>query len=98
MKDGAILVNTARGGVIDEDALIQAVESGKLSSAGLDVYPEEPKINQKLRDNPKFVLLPHVGTETEESQQKMEVRALDNLVAYFDKGSLVDPVLEQKGR
>jgi len=98
MKDGAILVNTARGGVIDEEALIQAVTSGKLSSAGLDVFPNEPEINQKLIDNPKFVLLPHVGTETEESQEKMEIRALDNLVRFFKDGTVVDPVLEQKGK
>ncbi|KAL7005302.1 hypothetical protein EMMF5_005139 [Cystobasidiomycetes sp. EMM_F5] len=98
MKDGAILVNTARGGVLDEEAMISALESGKLSTIGLDVYPNEPEINSRLVSNPKAVLLPHVGTETEESQEKMEVRALDNLVEYFKGGKVRDTVIEQKGK
>ncbi|CAD6584368.1 MAG: hypothetical protein CYPHOPRED_002673, partial [Cyphobasidiales sp. Tagirdzhanova-0007] len=83
MKSGAILVNTARGGVVDEDAMIAALEENKISAIGLDVYPDEPNINPQLVKNSKATLLPHVGTETEESQEKMEVRALDNLKTYF---------------
>lgn len=72
--------------------------ASQLFCAGLDVFPNEPEINQKLIDNPRFVLLPHVGTETEESQEKMEIRALDNLVQFFKDATVVDAVLEQRGK
>ena len=68
MKDGATLVNTARGPIVNEKALVEALESGKLFSAGLDVYEEEPRINPKLVDNGKVFLLPHIGTATFETQ------------------------------
>lgn len=68
MKDGVVIVNTARGKLMDEDALVQALESGKVFSAGLDVYEEEPKVHQGLLDNPNVVLLPHIGTATKETQ------------------------------
>jgi glyoxylate reductase len=73
MKDSLVIVNTARGAVIDEAALVRALSEGKVSSAGLDVYEEEPKIHQGLIDNPSVLLLPHVGTSTVETQIKMEV-------------------------
>jgi lactate dehydrogenase-like 2-hydroxyacid dehydrogenase len=98
MKRGAVLINTARGGVVDEFALLAALESGQLSSAGLDVFPDEPNINPALRSNPKISILPHMGTETEESQHKMEVRVLHNNILPALKGlPLGDPVPEQKG-
>lgn len=62
MKDGVVLVNTARGAVLDEAALVQALDSGKVASVGLDVYEEEPQIHPGLRANPNVVLLPHMGT------------------------------------
>jgi hypothetical protein len=68
MKKGVIIVNTARGKLIDEQALVDALETGKVFSAGLDVYEEEPKVHQGLLDNPNVVLLPHVGTSTWETQ------------------------------
>lgn len=64
MKDGVVIVNTARGAVIDEAALVKALSDGKVFSAGLDVYEEEPKIHQGLVDNPHVLLLPHMGTWT----------------------------------
>ena len=64
MKDGVVIVNTARGAVIDEAALVKALSDGKVFSAGLDVYEEEPKIHQGLVDNPYVLLLPHMGTWT----------------------------------
>lgn len=66
MKDSVVIINTARGAVIDEAALVSALDSGKVASAGLDVYEEEPKIHPGLVDNPRVTLLPHMGTWTVE--------------------------------
>lgn len=68
MKDGVIIVNTARGAIIDEEALATALESGKVWSVGLDVYEKEPEINPKLISHPGAVLLPHIGTATVDTQ------------------------------
>jgi len=98
LKRGAVIINTARGKVIDEAAMIRALEDGHLSTVGLDVYPDEPKINPRLLEFPHLTLLPHMGTETEESQRKMEVRALTNLRDYLTsgKGKDVVPELQEK--
>lgn len=64
MKDGVVIINTARGAVIDEAALVKALSDGKVFSVGLDVYEEEPKIHQGLVENPHVLLLPHMGTWT----------------------------------
>ena len=64
MKDGVVIINTARGAIIDEAALVKALGDGKVSSVGLDVYEEEPKIHLGLVDNPNVMLLPHMGTWT----------------------------------
>lgn len=61
MKDGVVLVNTARGAVIDEGALVRALDSGKVASVGLDVYEEEPEVHPGLIANPNVILLPHMG-------------------------------------
>ena len=66
MKDSVVIINTARGAVIDEAALVEALDSGKVASVGLDVYEEEPKIHPGLVNNPRVTLLPHMGTWTEE--------------------------------
>lgn len=66
MKKGIVIVNTARGGVMDEAALVKALDDGKVWSAGLDVYEEEPKIHPGLIANPHVMLLPHMGTWTVE--------------------------------
>lgn len=68
MKKGVVIVNTARGKLIDEAALVAALDEGKVFSAGLDVYEEEPKIHEGLLNNPNVVLLPHIGTATMETQ------------------------------
>ena len=69
----------------------------QLSAIGLDVYPDEPSINPRLLDFPQATLLPHMGTETQESQRKMEVRALTNLRGYLTKGRGDDVVPELVG-
>jgi len=96
LKKGAILVNTARGKVIDESALIKTLEDGHLGAVGLDVYPNEPAVHPRLFDFPNVTLLPHMGTETCDTQKKMEIRALTNIRDYLVKGKGVDVVPELK--
>ena len=64
VKEGVVIVNTARGGLIDEAALVEALESGRVGAVGLDVFEEEPKVHDGLMKNERAVLLPHVGTAT----------------------------------
>lgn len=66
MKDGVVIVNTARGAVIDEDALVKALDSGKVRSVGLDVYENEPEVHPGLIANDHVMLIPHMGTHTYE--------------------------------
>jgi glyoxylate reductase len=96
MKDGVVIVNTARGPIIDEAALVDALNSGKVFSAGLDVFEEEPKIHLGLMENENVVLLPHVGTSTWESQKDMELLVLENLRSAVEGKGLVTQVAEQK--
>lgn len=84
LPDGAIVINTARGGVIDDDALIDALKSGKLWGAGLDVFNGEPEdIHPGYRDLDNVFLLPHIGSATTDTRDAMGFRALDNLDAIF---------------
>lgn len=83
LPDGAIVVNAARGSIVDETALIDALKSGKLAAAGLDVYENEPNINPAFRDIRNTFLLPHIGSATRETRDAMGFRALDNLDAIF---------------
>ena len=71
MKRGVILINAARGGVMDEDALIEALDSGQVASAGLDVFVGEPKPRQDLMRHPKIALTPHIGAATSEAQERI---------------------------
>jgi len=84
LPEGAIVVNTARGAIIDEDALIEALESGHLFAAGLDVYCDEPGGNRKIAELPNTFLLPHIGSANEETRDAMGFRAIANLEAFFD--------------
>ena len=83
LPDGAIVVNASRGVVIDDDALIAALKSGKLTAAGLDVYNNEPDIHPGYRELPNVFLMPHIGSATKETRDAMGFRALDNLDAVF---------------
>jgi phosphoglycerate dehydrogenase-like enzyme len=92
MKRGAILINTARGAVVDEAALIDALRSGHLFGAGLDVYEHEPSVPDELRALENVVLLPHLGSATEETRVAMGMRAVENLSRFFDGAPVLDPV------
>jgi lactate dehydrogenase-like 2-hydroxyacid dehydrogenase len=83
LPDGAIVVNTARGPLVDDEALIAALKSGKLAAAGLDVFTGEPKIHPGYRSLPNTFLLPHLGSATVETRNAMGFKALDNLDAFF---------------
>lgn len=83
MRDGAVLVNTARGALVDEDALIAALSSGKISAAGLDCFKVEPGGNPQLAQFPQVMMLPHIGSATRATRDAMGFRALDNLDAFF---------------
>ncbi|MFC2950429.1 2-hydroxyacid dehydrogenase [Marinicaulis aureus] len=92
MKPGAILVNTARGGVIDHDALAAALKSGALSAAGLDVYPAEPVVPASLLGLENVVLLPHLGSATVETREAMGLRAAANVNAFASGSPLPDRI------
>lgn len=83
LPPGAIVVNTARGGVIKDDDLIAALGSGRLAAAGLDVFDGEPDLHPGYRSLPNTFLLPHLGSATCETRAAMGFRALDNLDAFF---------------
>ncbi len=83
IRPGTILVNTARGDVIDETALISALRSGRVAAAGLDVFEREPAIPPALLALPNAVLLPHIGSATIESRTAMGLLAVANLEAFF---------------
>jgi lactate dehydrogenase-like 2-hydroxyacid dehydrogenase len=83
LPDGAIVVNASRGVVVDDDALIAALKSGKLTAAGLDVYNNEPDIRPEYRQLSNVFLMPHIGSATKETRDAMGFRALDNLDAVF---------------
>ena len=84
MREHAILVNTARGDVVDEAALAAALRDGRIRAAGLDVYEREPVVHPELLRRDDVVLLPHLGSATEETRVAMALRALDNLRAALD--------------
>ena len=84
MPETAILINTARGPIVDEKALIAALASRRIAAAGLDVYEREPEIPDELRALENVTLLPHLGSATRETRSAMGMRVLANLVDYFD--------------
>jgi glyoxylate reductase len=83
MRPGAFLINTARGEIVDEEALIHALRDGRLGGAGLDVFENEPAFRPELLDAPNLVMLPHIGSATLETRTAMGMRAIENLRAFF---------------
>lgn len=84
MRPGAFLINTARGEVVDEHALAQALRLGKIGGAGLDVFEREPMVPEDLLGADNLVMLPHLGSATRETREAMGFRVLENLTAFFD--------------
>jgi lactate dehydrogenase-like 2-hydroxyacid dehydrogenase len=93
MKPGAILINTARGDVVDEPALIAALQKGRLGGAGLDVFEREPAVPAELLAMENVVLLPHLGSATLETREAMGRRALENIRLFFSGAPLHDRVV-----
>ena len=87
------LVNVARGSVIDEPALVQALQDKSIAGAGLDVFVREPQVPTELMPLDNVVLLPHVGSGTHETRRAMEDLVFDNVQSYFQTGRLLTPVL-----
>lgn len=83
LPDGAVFVNTARGDQVDDDALIEALSSGRLAAAGLDVFAGEPAFDRRYLALPNAFLLPHIGTSTVETRDQMGWDAIANLEAFF---------------
>lgn len=83
MKPGAIFVNSARGGLVEEEALLAALQSGQLAGAGLDVFRNEPAFDRRFLDQPRAFLMPHMGSATLETRAAMGHRALDNVADFL---------------
>ena len=83
MKPTAFLINTARGAVVDEAALVDVLQRRAIGGAGLDVYEFEPKVQEALRALDNVVLLPHLGSATVETREAMGFRAVENLEAFL---------------
>ncbi|HEU5169948.1 MAG TPA: D-glycerate dehydrogenase [Gemmatimonadales bacterium] len=92
MQPSAYLINTARGDVVDEAALVDALRKGRIAGAGLDVYEREPQVSPALLTMENVVLLPHLGSATEETRVAMGLRALENLRLFFAGAPLRDRV------
>ncbi len=92
LKPGAVFVNAARGALVDEDALIAALQSGQLFAAGLDVYRREPDFDLRFAALPNVFLVPHMGSSSVETRTAMGFRALDNIASVLAGRTALDPV------
>ena len=87
MKDGVGIVNAARGGIIDENALINGLENGKISSAGLDVFENEPIPQIKLLMQSNVSLTPHIGAATNEAQERIGIELADRIINFYNSSN-----------
>ncbi len=85
MKDGVIIVNTSRGSNVDEQALLEGLESGKVRAAGLDVYLQEPTPNHALYSHPRVSCTPHIGAQTDEAQARVGREVAETLCTFFEQ-------------
>lgn len=92
MKDGSFLVNTARGGIIDEPALKEVLESGKIARAGLDVLCNEPNVDEWFLRQDNVIIQPHLGGLTDVAFYRAEKECFENIRAYFETGKANSPV------
>jgi lactate dehydrogenase-like 2-hydroxyacid dehydrogenase len=92
LKPGAVVVNTARGELVDDDALIDALEDGRIGAVGLDVFAGEPALNPRWLSAPRTVLLPHIGSATHETRMAMGRRVMANIDAFLAGSDLPDRV------
>lgn len=97
MKDGVIIVNTARGAVIDEAEITKALKSGKVGAFGSDVFEFEPKVSPELYNLPNVVSLPHMGTHSYQANRNLEVWVVDNVYQCLTTGKVKTIVPEQSG-
>ena len=97
MKDGASLINTARGDLVEQEALVAALESGKLAGAGLDVYPDEPNVDTRLIRHPNVMTLPHIGSATREGREDSGLKVIANIRMWADGHRPPDQVLSGLG-
>ena len=92
MKESGIFVNISRGDVVDESALIAALQQGRIAGAGLDVYEFEPKVPEAFAQMENVTLLPHLGTACLEVREAMGMMAVENLIAFAEGSALLNPV------
>jgi lactate dehydrogenase-like 2-hydroxyacid dehydrogenase len=92
LPKGAIFVNAARGALVDEDALIEALKSGQLAAAGLDVFLNEPAYDTRFAELQNVFLTPHMGSATHETRKAMGDRAIDNILAVLAGKPAIDPL------
>ena len=93
MKEGSCLINTARGELVDQEALIAALEAGHLAGAGLDVYPDEPNVDARLLAHPNVMTLPHIGSATREGREESGMKVIANIRMWADGHRPPDQVL-----
>jgi len=96
MKKGVFIINTSRGVTINEQALVDALKSGKVAGAGLDVFEREPEVHPDLKTFPNVSLTPHIGTATTDTRQLMEDLSMDNIESVLSGKGPLTPVPECK--